>query len=133
MRKGRHERGVGMSTNFDDATFFDMIHRLLGEQDEPPPAERRQGSRRPFDCVQLLAPYEGALPAQADFRLVRCQDISPHGFSFVAEREPHYRFVIVALGTIPFTFFVAEIMRVTPQDFGAPLLVGCRFVRRLGK
>jgi hypothetical protein len=116
------------------AAFFRALHELLEEQ-KGSAADRRRATRRSYECIQLLALYDGRnLPAQADFCGVLCHDLSPGGFSFYAAEAPRQPYVIIALGAVPFTFFVARVLRVTPagaeeDDLGQ--LVGCRFIRRV--
>jgi hypothetical protein len=64
---------------------------------------------------------------------VLCHDLSPGGFSFFADESPGQPYVIIALGTIPFTFFVAKVLRVRPAALNeqGSHLVGCRFIRRI--
>ena len=117
-----------------DSNLFSMIHSLLDEQAPLGTVERRGGDRRVYACPQLLAPYDGwTLPSQADFRLVQCQDISPSGFSFISKQRPEYEHLIIALGTVPFTFFAAQVMhaKTTAAIPGRPYLVGCKFLNRL--
>ena len=137
-----------MTTPAPDATTFGSIQALLQQQALAPLAVgqpalgmecgfgRRTSNRRPYACPQLLAPYDGqSLPSQASFRLVDCQDISPDGFSFLSASEPEGRYVIIALGQVPFSFFSAEIVRVErlagPMD--EQLRVHCRFLRCIGR
>ena len=132
-----------------DASFFGSIHSLLQQQAESAarplgarrahPEERvfdrRASNRRPYNCPQLVAPYDGrSLPAQAAFRLVDCQDISPSGFSFLSESVPDYQYLVIALGIVPFAFFSAEIVRVEqlPGPAAESIRVGCRFLQRIG-
>jgi len=123
------------STDFDVA-LFDSITSLINEQREEPQKERRGEDRRPYRCVQLLAPYDGEqLPDQQSFRQVLCHDLSPNGFSFYSYRTPETPQLIVALGRVPtIRFFIAEVKRVnsSPTDHGHEYQVGCRFLRRLG-
>lgn len=116
--------------------MLSAIELLLSNQGTEPLQERRGGERRRYVCTQLLAPYDqGELPQQADFRQVRCRDISPTGFSFRSYRRPETQYVVVALGAIPFKFFVAEIVRANrvQSENGLEYLIGCRFVRRLSE
>lgn len=116
-----------------DAEIFSSIHDFLEEQSQKT-ANRRCDERQAFERTQLLAPYDGTtLPNSADFLPVFCYDISPSGFSFYAPQRPDYQLVVVALGDIPFRFFVAEIKRSTPSDQKdfMRFLVGCKFVQRL--
>jgi hypothetical protein len=95
------------------------------------PRNRRSQTRSPYDCVQLIAPYDGQkLPRQADFRHVVCRDISTSGVSFVVPHALPTERVIVALGTVPFSFLIAEVVRSELTDDGE-VFVGCRFVERL--
>ena len=114
--------------------LFKTVGELLKEQGVEAGKERRTQVRRPYQCVQLLAPYDGSkLPAQADFRQVLCQDLSENGFSFMSYRRPETRFVIVALGAVPFLFFVAELVHIESITGSADyeFKVGCRFTQRV--
>jgi hypothetical protein len=115
------------------AALFEALHELLEEQLETA-ADRRQTARHAYECIQLLAFYDGRnSPGQADFRGVLCCDLSPGGFSFFADEAPRLPFVIIALGAIPFKFFVARVLRVRPAESegNAGHLVACRFLRRI--
>lgn len=97
-------------------------------------SERRRTSRRSYSHWQIMASFDGKKePPQSDFRLVLCHDVSPTGFSFFCEKPPRQKRLIIALGTAPFTFFEAEIVRREQQlnDPAAGWLLGCRFLRRL--
>ena len=117
-----------------DAAFYDMIHHLIEAQSIDLGGERREGERRDYEHVQLLAPYrDSTMPVQADFHQARCQDISPTGFSFHAWDRPDFERVVVALGTVPFVFFIAEVVHVREiHNNGTPqYLIGCQFVERI--
>ena len=117
-----------------EADLFDTISELLAEQNSIRGDERREGARRSYDCIQLLAPYDAnCLPKQEDFRQVQCRDLSPRGFSFISYRQPATQHVVVALGSVPFKFFVAQIVHsgFSESELGQNYLIGCRFVRRL--
>ena len=62
-----------------------------------------------------------------------CRDLSSTGFSFVSYRQPQTDYVIIALGAVPFKFFVAEIAHVSRAETlnTTNFLVGCRFLRRV--
>jgi hypothetical protein len=119
-----------------DAELFAAVHRALVEQVPPsePEAERRNSPRQAYRYVQLLAPCDGrTLPTQEDYARVFLYDLSPNGFSYLADQRPKANQLIAALGRTPFKFFVAEVVnqRLTEQH-GKPLVqVGCRFVKRL--
>jgi hypothetical protein len=117
-----------------DADFFTTLHRALAELASDPVVERRRGARRSFSYVQLLAPYDGGpLPAQEAYSRVLCHDLSPSGFSYVAEQRPQTRQLIAALGRTPFRFFLAQVVnqRLIEQGGARRVLVGCRFLRRI--
>jgi hypothetical protein len=119
-----------------EADLFETISELLAEQHAISGDERREGARRSYDCIQLLAPYDAnLLPKQEDFRQVQCRDLSPRGFSFLSYRQPATDHVVVALGAVPFKFFVAKIIHSNPSEneHSEGYLVGCRFIRRLSE
>lgn len=121
-------------TALTESDLFETISELLAEQNAICDDERRTGQRRSYECVQLLAPYDATLlPLQEDFRQVQCRDLSPKGFSFLSYRQPATDHVVVALGAVPFKFFVAKIIHSSPSENESSqnYLVGCRFVRRL--
>lgn len=114
-----------------DAAMLDSLNSLIHSASDH--TARRAYAREPFHCVQLLAPYDGeVLPDQRAFRQVRCEDLSRGGFCFLTVQEPNYDRVIVALGQIPFQFYVAEIVNVRPEPGDRPLWrCGARFVGRI--
>ncbi len=121
--------------------------------------ERRRCPRQPFPVVRQIAQAAGDhLPEQAAFFPVRCRDLSPDGFSFLAKTRPEFRSLVLALDAPPETIYLAaEVRHCTsvaiypsgrvevlhgrdlPAD-GEPcsadaaeywVLVGCQFTRRL--
>ena len=97
-------------------------------------AELRRSNRQKYDCVQLIAPYDGRrMPTQAEFQPQKCHDISPTGFSFWLENPVTVSNLIVALGEVPFLFFVVEIVHQAYEPHGEPggWRIGCRFIRRV--
>jgi len=119
-----------------DADLYREISELLNEQRALLGSDRRTDDRRPYACLQLVAPYDGeTLPSQDEFRRERCNDLSASGFSFVSARRPATSKIVVALGQVPFLFFVADIVRVheVESDFGDEFFVGCHFVNRVAR
>ena len=129
----------------DETAIFEQIHDLLQQQQgkrrpagvaaAAPRVDSRSARRRAYHCTQLLAPLRGhASPAQADFALVQCRDIAPGGFSYFTNERPVTERVVIALGLAPFSFFVAQIVRIQEAEPGAEaaLLIGCKFLHRLG-
>lgn len=97
-------------------------------------AELRRSTRKSFTCIQLIASYEGRrLPSQAEFQPQLCHDLSPTGFSFWQQKPLAVSHLIVALGEVPFLFFVAEIVHQAyePQSEAGGWRIGCRFIRRV--
>ncbi len=118
----------------ENAALFEALHRLLNEPNGAHDGNRRRSDRRSFDCVQLLAFCDGrSPPAQRDFRLARFHDLSPGGFSFFTSEAPQLQFVVVALGSVPFSFFLAQILHVhaVRANVRGPYLLGCRFAKRI--
>jgi hypothetical protein len=129
-----------------EVAMFEQIHALLEQQRtstaHPSPAEMsarlsresRSARRRPYECAQLVAPMIGDNPpAQGAFTLVQCRDISPGGFSYFADEHPKHDRVVIALGLAPFSFFIAEIVRVEQPERTTDWrwLVGCQILQRL--
>lgn len=120
-------------TSEDDARLYSLVHDALA-QNEAESSERREGRRGVFSCVQLVAPYDGGeLPQQADFFHVECCDLSTSGFSFVVPTAPKTDRLVVALGRVPFQFFIAEIVNRRPvvsAEEGV-FRIGCQFRQRI--
>jgi len=117
----------------DDALYAE-ITELLNEQRVLLGSDRRSHDRRSYECPQLVAPYDGeSLPRQDEFRPERCNDLSSSGFSFLTAQRPANSKVVVALGQVPFLFFVADIVHVheVESEQGQEFLVGCSFLNRL--
>ena len=97
--------------------------------------ERRKHDRRPYACVQLIAPcMEGKLPDRRAFREVRCHDISPRGFSFLVEVKPDFDELVVAFGSAQSQLFLrAKVKHISlfGQDGRNLLKVGCEYLGRV--
>ncbi|MGE0756706.1 MAG: hypothetical protein AB7F89_06820 [Pirellulaceae bacterium] len=110
---------------------------VTGPQSEPTEddaSDRRNGGRKGFNCWQLAAFYDGKrLPPQMDFKLVQCRDVSVEGFSFYHDSLPRSRWLIVAMGTVPFQFYEAEMVRREPAhcERERGWIIGCRVIRQL--
>ena len=99
---------------------------------EPSPRERRRQTRRKYGCWQLVAEFDGEnLPLQRDFELFEFRDISPSGISFEARERPLSNDLVLALGTMPFEFFHARVVRVVSPPNSSKLLIGCKLLKRL--
>ena len=117
-----------------DAALYAEITELLNEQRALLGSERRGDDRRSYECLQLVAPYSGGpIPGQDDFRQERCNDLSSSGFAFISPRRPATSKVVVALGQVPFLFYIAEIAHVheVETEHGQDFFVGCSFVSRV--
>jgi hypothetical protein len=116
-----------------DAGFFSLVHEVL-EAEKLRTDDRRYEQRQWYDCVQLIAPYTPEhLPAAADFRRVRCQDLSPGGISYIDAALPENPKLLVLLGPAPFIFLTAEVAHHTELQNGnaKEYLIGCRFTGRI--
>lgn len=118
-----------------DAAFFDLVHALIDSDQKEEKREQRSKERHAYQCVQLVAPYDGEnLPTQAEFLHVHCHDLSARGFSFTVPRPPDYKYLVVALGTIPFTFIQAHVVNISSAQQGdrSEFRVGCEFLSKIG-
>jgi hypothetical protein len=122
-----------------DAAFYTVVHEAIESERNyagrnQPVAEQRAADRRPFDCQQLLAPFDGVhLPGQSEFCRVACQDLSPGGFSFVWLKRVDFEDLVVALGQVPFKFFTARVQNQTRVRLKGKwgYRIGCRFTGRI--
>ena len=117
---------------YEDAAFYKDVHRLITRQLN---ADRRGGDRNAYRCVQRIAPLIGEqLPPLSQFCEVKCQDLSPGGFSFVCDAPPEYENYAVELGKPPVLIYVtARVVHVSELRQGSRVqfLAGCRFTGRL--
>jgi hypothetical protein len=110
------------------AQLFQEIHDLMEQSGQRPEIVPRHA----VDCKQLVAPYYGGpLPAQDQFQLVNVRELSSTGFTFLSKLFPDYRFVVIALGQIPFKFLVAELGNNYLDREQGQFVVQCTFVRRV--
>jgi hypothetical protein len=117
-----------------DAGFYSLVHEVLEAERSRSAKERRGDNRRSYDCIQLIAPYRKArLPSAAEFRHVRCQDLSPGGMAYYDAQPPQHKELLVLLGPAPFIYLTAVIAHHAPVLNGdrAEYLIGCRFTGRL--
>lgn len=82
------------AANETDAQFHQVIHQLMNSQRW---LERRDHQRAPFTSTQRIAPLrEDKLPRGKDFLEVRCNDLTPTGFSFFVNEEPDFEQIVIA-------------------------------------
>src|SRR5487761_1729817 len=116
----------------DDLAFYKEVHRLIARQLH---GDRRGGDRNAYRCLQRIAPLvDEQVPPLVEFREVKCQDLSPGGFSFVCDAPPEYESYAVELGKAPVLIYVtARILHVSEVRMGSRVqfLAGCRFTGRL--
>jgi hypothetical protein len=114
------------------ATAVERQEDLSGDQASS--SDLRHNTRQHFYCIQLIAPYDGRrMPSQAEFQPFPCHDLSPTGFSYWQQAPVAASHLIVALGEVPFLFFVAEIVHQAYEPHGelGSWRIGCRFIRRV--
>jgi len=121
-----------------DAEFFEELHGLLQEvrsqNGAAPLAERRRNERRTYQCQQLMAPQPDHNPPPASsFKLIDCYDLSSCGFSYCATEKPDFERLVVALGSVPFTFMLAAVrhIRTGSRNGLTTYTIGCQFLRRI--
>jgi PAS domain S-box-containing protein len=99
------------------------------------PSERRVHDRRPYQCIQMVAPcLDGRLPGLDQFREVRCYDISPRGFSFLLSTRPTFDELVATFGSATSRLYLRAVIRhITPIQFEGRkvLLIGCEYVGRV--
>ncbi|TWT39285.1 PilZ domain-containing protein [Blastopirellula retiformator] len=96
--------------------------------------ERRRSPRHPFQTTQMYAEYDGEnMPPTSRFRLATFHDISSTGIAFVLPIKPTHARFILAIGTVPFRFFEAELVHVREMVANGQVSyqLGCRLVRRI--
>jgi hypothetical protein len=117
----------------DDVAFYKDVHRFIAQRLSCNSARRNRG-RNSFDCVQRLAPLSSdELPPMAAFEDVKCQDLSPGGFSFLSAIAPEHEDYVVELGKSPVLIYVtARVVHVSELRLRSQsqYLVGCRFTGR---
>jgi hypothetical protein len=120
----------------EDATFFALVHSVLEAEENRALTERRNGRRHAYRCLQRVAPMcDGELPEPADFRSVRCVDLSPHGFSYLSSELPSSRQVVVVLEAEQSIWLTAEVVRHEPVTIAgrSAFRIACRFCGRVGR
>jgi hypothetical protein len=124
-----------MSTRINpDLDVYALLHEELLAQQLAFPVDRRVADRKRFDWIQWLAEYDGKqMPTAAEFRHVRCYDLSPQGFSFLCDNQPQQNLVIIALGRVPFSFYVARVVHIADIEHQSQqqLKIGCQFVSKV--
>jgi hypothetical protein len=117
-----------------DAGFYALVNEVLQAEQQHYRGDRRDEIRQPYECRQLIAPFpEGSPPSAAEFRKVRCLNLSPNGMRYLDDSPPQCLRLIVLLGAAPFTVLTAEVVHQTAAE-GADqnlFLIGCRFTGRL--
>jgi len=112
--------------------IFNLVHGVLTvtEQRE---IEQRRAVRESFDGIQSIAPYgDGQPPDPADFRQVRCQDLSVNGVSYFDDEPPTFNRFLMVLGSNPAVCMIGEVIRYTKVAGvdGPEFVIGCKFVGR---
>lgn len=101
------------------------------------PIEQDHGAvRLPFTELQRVAPYGGGgeLPNEAEFRDVRCHDLSAGGISFLCAEPPESPTLVVQLGKGPnVRYMIARVAHIAAvgESGEAQFRVGCSFLERL--
>lgn len=117
-----------------DPVLLQTLQKMMGGPPGRGNSERRHARRYTYRATQFLAPYSrGGLPADGDFREVRCQDLSTGGIAFYWPTAPDFDDVVIQLGTRRSPIFVtAHITSVRPSgETPDEVLVGCQFTGRV--
>ena len=85
---------MSFTANEIDAQFFQMIHQLIKSQRR---SERRGHPRDTFTSTQRIALLrDDKTPEEKDFFDVRCNDLTPSGFSFFINEKPDFEQLVIA-------------------------------------
>jgi hypothetical protein len=137
VRRGQIVTDLQMTT---DRNLFEAIHRVLEAernsvlQLRQEQSNRRTGPRHPYRCRQLIGPIvDGRLPSQSQFFHVQCDDLSSGGMAYLADDMVTTDELIIALGTVPFLFLRARILRQEQviRDGNLVYRIACRFIGRI--
>jgi hypothetical protein len=103
----------------------------LGEPRAKKQSDKRKSNRLAFQRTQRIAPYtDGPLPPDDAFYIVPFSDISRGGFSYLADRPPQNRALIVAMEIHEQVVLMrAKVMN--HRKRGQQFVIGCRFEGRI--
>lgn len=95
-----------------------------------------ESQRRKYVCDQRMAPYmlDEAMPKAAEFRPVKCHDISMEGISFVTPETPDYDRVVISMGPPESLLYMAATVIHSRAVFmygNVGYLVSCSFIKRM--
>ena len=116
-----------------DVSLYGLVHGVLEAERARDVAERRDGRRHSYRCIQSVAPMRaGRLPEASQFRPVRCVDLSAAGLSYLDDESPVASNLIVALGTDNPVWMIAAVVRdeFVAVDGEHLHRVACRFTGR---
>ena len=74
------------------------------------------------------------MPAREEFQEVCCRDISAGGFSYMVEKIPKTKYVVISLGANSVLKGVlAEVIHVNPVEYDGEKMyaVGCRYTSQV--
>lgn len=96
-----------------DASFYNLVHKLIDADQSEATLERRESPRRPFASTQRIAIRRGdEVPTESDFVEVRCHDLTRQGFSFFLPTQPDFTSLVAALESSPKPIYLAaEVVR----------------------
>ncbi len=126
--------GSAENTAAYDASFFQLVHRILSEPEEDDSDRRGKGRNRFAVEQEVGAIVDGRLPRRDDMHKVLCRDLSSGGFSYFSPHVPESDRLLVALsGSSQTLYLSAEVMHCRAIEDGGDqaFLVGCKFIRRL--
>jgi hypothetical protein len=116
-----------------DVALYGLVHEILEAERARDAAERRDGHRHSYRCIQWIAPMqEGRLPSAHQFQPVQCVDLSADGLMYLADAPPVGNELVVALGGERPICVKAQVVR---EEFivheGQPAYrIACRFTGR---
>lgn len=115
------------------------VKRMVDDANQPIAGrdETRDNQRREFSAIQAIARHTGdELPADTEFRQVKCLDLSSSGLSFLVPEPLEDQSLVIRFGADPnFMYVVGKVMNQAQVPSGAKPMyrIGCQFTNRAVK
>lgn len=130
---------VNLAIGFAIAVYCPLwLARPVGDVSERESDDLRPHRATPrfvVEELQRIAPVQaGQSPAAADFRQVRCSDVSSSGFSFIVPEEPQYDELVAEFAmSSKTTYLRARVRNRTPigPEPESGFRIGCEFLESL--
>jgi len=126
-----------LPSSMDPSLTPEELRAFTGRTEQSTASELARSQRHPYNCFQLLAPWNEGEPIPSPSKMIRvcCHDISVEGISFFLPEEPVFDFAVISLGhdeSSP-TLMSIEVRHSKVVFMHGELrhLIGCRFLHRV--